>query len=294
MLLDGTVDLYVDGVEVISDAAGMTYDDPYNGLGMGSYCISGLTMVSNWDYVYYHATEEFTPADVTPDTTPPTVSIISPTAGQTITGTYECTVSASDNRAVAGVAYYVDGILLGMSGVSPFSWVWDTTNWPSGTHTLKVVAYDNDGNTGMQQVTLTVNSGGDGSFDTGSGGYPSIWGTHEGTFRPKHAITTSSMYTYFCPGTGGHSEHLILKNSSGAIIIDAYWTGYSGSYHYIYFSSVTLTAGETYTYTIVTGSYPQIHHVRMLDTPDGVITCTKFTDANGKVYNDWIPAIIFT
>jgi hypothetical protein len=28
-----------------------------------------------------------------------------------------------------------------------------------------------------------------------------------------------------------------------------------------------------------------------LEVDGGTITCTKFTDANGKTYNNWIPAI---
>ncbi|MCD6203740.1 MAG: hypothetical protein J7I99_05215 [Methanophagales archaeon] len=43
--------------------------------------------------------------------------------------------------------------------------------------------------------------------------------------------------------------------------------------------------------TIRTGSYPQIHHNTSLLTPNGWINCTKFVDANGKIYDDWIPAI---
>ena len=53
----------------------------------------------------------------------------------------------------------------------------------------------------------------------------------------------------------------------------------------------TLLANETYNYTIKTGSYPQIHHTPALPTTNGWINCTEFTDANGKEYKDWIPAI---
>jgi len=49
---------------------------------------------------------------------------------------------------------------------------------------------------------------------------------------------------------------------------------------------------ETYNITIVTGSYPQIHHTDALPTKNGWINCSEFVDANGKVYYDWIPAIM--
>src|SRR2546430_9390095 len=48
-----------------------------------------------------------------PDTTPPTVSIISPVNGQTVQGTLTVTASAADNVGVAGVQFFVDGAPLG-------------------------------------------------------------------------------------------------------------------------------------------------------------------------------------
>jgi hypothetical protein len=67
---------------------------------------------------------------------------------------------------------------------------------------------------------------------------------------------------------------------------------YIGDCHNISFNkTVTLEEGVIYNYTIRTGSYPQIHHNRTLLTANSWINCTKFVDANGKEYNDGIPAI---
>jgi len=52
-----------------------------------------------------------------------------------------------------------------------------------------------------------------------------------------------------------------------------------------------LSANESYTYTLHTGSYPQIHHTAALETENGWINCTSFTDANGKWHDKGIPAI---
>jgi hypothetical protein len=101
----------------------------------------------------------------------------------------------------------------------------------------------------------------------------------------------SKLYTYSCPGTGGHSEYVRIWNESG-IIARGNWAGYGYDWHNITFdNSFTLKSGELYNYTIHTGSYPQIIHKKTLTVPEGEITCTKFTDANGNVYYDWIPAI---
>jgi len=130
-------------------------------------------------------------------------------------------------------------------------------------------------------------------FDTDSpeNPYPSIFGVHNGTIKPNKTITVSRLYTYPCAGTGGHSEHIIIWNNSGWNRT-ASWDGYKRDWHNITFNKTfVLYKNETYNYTIRTGSYPQIHHNRTLIVLNGEITCTKFTDANGKVYYDWIPAI---
>ena len=60
----------------------------------------------------------------------------------------------------------------------------------------------------------------------------------------------------------------------------------------IYFNkTVVLMPYETYNITIVTGSYPQIHHVKSVRTENGWINCTYFEDVNGRGYDNWIPAI---
>ena len=122
--------------------------------------------------------------------------------------------------------------------------------------------------------------------------YPSIFGTHNGTIKPKVTIEVSTLYTYPCSGTGGHSEYMRIWNDSADWNVTARWEGYSGDWHNISFgNSFILEEGETYNYTICTGSYPQIYHTDNLSTAAGFITCSEFVDVNGKKHNEWIPAI---
>jgi len=135
-----------------------------------------------------------------------------------------------------------------------------------------------------------------GVFDTGApkNPYPSIFGTHYGNMTPSHDVYVTKMYTYPCAGTGGHSEEVAFYNSTtGAPIANGTWKGYAvGDYHYIEFNQPFVLHHEvTYNFVIRTGSYPQIYHKSVLDVSDGTITCTNFTDANGRTYNDRIPAI---
>ena len=133
-------------------------------------------------------------------------------------------------------------------------------------------------------------------FDTGSGTYPSIMGTHKGEIKPSDNINVSKLYTYSCVGTGGHTESVKLYEN-GDLIASGTWDGYQDDWHTITLHNVSgapyvmLYEGHVYNYTIVTGSYPQIIHEPSKEVTGGNITCSSFVDANGKVYYDWIPAI---
>ena len=103
-------------------------------------------------------------------------------------------------------------------------------------------------------------------------------------------MQVQKLYMYPCSGTGGHSEYVRIWGNG--VDKNASWTGYSGDWHNITFNETfVLYKNETYNYTIRTGSYPLMHHTNALPTANGWITCTKFTDANGREYGDWIPAI---
>ena len=126
--------------------------------------------------------------------------------------------------------------------------------------------------------------------------YPSIMGTHKGEIEPSCNINVSKLYTYSCVGTGGHTKSIKLEEN-GIPIANGTWNGYQDDYHSITIHNVSgasyvmLYKGHKYNYTIVTGSYPQIIHEPSKEVTGGTITCTLFTDANGKTYTDWIPAI---
>ncbi|KAF5432758.1 CASH domain-containing protein [Candidatus Methanophagaceae archaeon] len=160
----------------------------------------------------------------------------------------------------------------------------------AGTFTVTLTVTDDDGATNATSRAITVSEGL--VFDTGTGTYPSIAGTHNGTITTNVTITVSKLYTYPCAGTGGHTEHVIITNNTGVIIAEADWDGYQVDGHNITFDgSFTLVANETYRYSIRTGSYPQIIHADSKAVAGGTITCTSFVDTNGNTYTDWMPAI---
>src|SRR5206468_1264742 len=85
---------------------------------------------------------------VTVDNSPPTVSISSPAPGATVSGTILVSNAHSDNLAVVGVQFKLDGGTLGAEvTVAPYAVSWNTTLVPNGTHSLTAVARDAAGNT---------------------------------------------------------------------------------------------------------------------------------------------------
>ena len=92
------------------------------------------------------------------DTTPPTVAVLTPTAGSIISGTLTVQASASDNAGVSGVALYLDGVLIAGGSNASLSFPWNTLTSSNGAHTLQAVATDTSGNTATSQITVTVNN----------------------------------------------------------------------------------------------------------------------------------------
>jgi hypothetical protein len=91
-------------------------------------------------------------ATIALDTTPPTVSITSPAAGSTLSGSAFITASATDNVAVAGVQFLLDGANLGseVTGAGPtYNFNWNTSNVANGTHSLSARARDGANNTAL-------------------------------------------------------------------------------------------------------------------------------------------------
>jgi len=93
-------------------------------------------------------------------TEPPTVSIIKPVAGETVSGTEQVTANASDKVAVQSVQFYLDGKALGAPvTTAPYATSWDTTLATNGNHTLTAQATDTSGNVGnATPVEITVNN----------------------------------------------------------------------------------------------------------------------------------------
>jgi hypothetical protein len=94
------------------------------------------------------------------DTTPPTVALTAPSPGTTVSETVTVSATASDNAAVAGVQFLLDGNALGAEDTTePYSISWATTGASNGTHQLSARARDTAGNvTTSAAVEVTVSN----------------------------------------------------------------------------------------------------------------------------------------
>jgi len=162
----------------------------------------------------------------------------------------------------------------------------------AGNYTVNLTVMDDEEAENSTSKTIRVVEVEKEIFDTGEqeNPYPSIFGTHNGTITPYEDIYVERMFTYSCAGTGGHSEFVRIWGIG--LDVNATWGGYWGDWHNVTFEEpFTLKANVSYNYTIRTGSYPQIHHTDRLEVDEGAIMCEEFIDANGKRYDNWIPAI---
>jgi len=184
---------------------------------------------------------------VTADTTPPTVSITSPTSGSTVSGTITVTASASDNVAVSSVQLQVDGTNVGAADTSsPYNFSLNTTTLSNGSHELTAVAVDTSGNHATSiAIPVTV------SNQTGGETVPTyaLNGAACSINDTPGSGATDSVFTYTCP----------LPNPTGAgnlLVVMLRWQNSSSP-------TASFTDEVSNTYTQAT---------TCTDTPAGTVT----------------------
>src|SRR2546426_10039207 len=136
----------------ISTPGGTSYSDP--GLAANTsyrYRVRATDAAGNLSS-YSSIASATTPTP--PDTTPPTVSINSPSNSSSVSATIMVSATASDNVGVVGVQFILDGTNLGAEVMTaPYAVTWNTTTALNGSHSLTAVARDAAGN---QTISSTV------------------------------------------------------------------------------------------------------------------------------------------
>jgi hypothetical protein len=92
------------------------------------------------------------------DTTPPTVSLTSPTNDEIISGAITVNGVASDNTSVSKVELYIDNKLISSATTAPYDFAINTNSYINGTHSIYLEAFDATGNTALtptEQITVS-------------------------------------------------------------------------------------------------------------------------------------------
>jgi hypothetical protein len=149
------VELYANNALVATDTAspyGFTVD-------ASKYSTAELTLVAK-AYDAANNAGESAPVtlSVSNDKSPPTVSILSPSSGSTVSGTVTISVSAIDDVKVAKVTLTIDGKQVATAAGSSLKYSW---NVPRGkgkggaSSTLSARAEDSAGNAGSASISVT-------------------------------------------------------------------------------------------------------------------------------------------
>ncbi len=86
----------------------------------------------------------------------PTATITLPANNASVNGLVPLNATASDDLGVVKVEFFVDGSLVGADTTSPYSYSWNSTTVPNGSHAVQARATDTKGQVGSS-TTINVN-----------------------------------------------------------------------------------------------------------------------------------------
>ena len=141
------------------------------------------------------------------NTTPPTVSISSPTSGATVSGTVNVAATATDKTGITKVEFYLDSALQIADTSSPYAWSWNTVSSTNGSHTVMAKAYDVAGKTASASVTVSVSNGGSG------GGGGSLTPSGPITISGQSGVTIQNMHV-----TNPNGDCVTINNGTNITI----------------------------------------------------------------------------
>ena len=136
---------------------------------------------------------------------PPTVAITSPAAGAVVQGgSVALTASASDDRGVKQVEFFVDGTSVGVdsNGADGWSVAWNSTTVGDGAHSLTAVATDTASQSSPSgAVALTVDNTAPSVAITSPTGGSTVSGTQVVTASASDATSGVAQVAFYVDGT---------------------------------------------------------------------------------------------
>src|SRR5262249_38095408 len=102
-------------------------------------------------------------AAVQTDTTPPSLYVVSPAMGSTVSKVIALQAAPTDNTGIHHVEFVVEGTRAGAPGTGggkrgTTAWTtqWESTRYWNGPQTVTAVAFDMNGNSASQEVPFTI------------------------------------------------------------------------------------------------------------------------------------------
>ena len=130
------------------------------------------------------------------DQTVPTVILVTPSNGSTVSGTISVTATASDNIGINRVIFYLDTFtVIGVDTVSPYGVNWNTSTVTNGPHTLRAMVEDTSGNLGYSPlINITVsNQYSLNTLTAGTGSGTIDKSPNQATYSPGSAVTLTAI-----------------------------------------------------------------------------------------------------
>lgn len=217
------VELFVDGTYFATDTV-----SPYSFAWDTTAVANGTHTLMARAYDAAGNVGESAPVSVTvlnpvPDTTPPTLTIVSPAAGATVTGNVSVTASAQDGVGVAKLEFFVDGVLSGTDTAAPYAFVWNSAAASPGAHTLSLVATDTSGNVASATRSVSIqapnrapvasNDAYSAAYRSGSAYTAQVYAVLANDSDADGNLNTASVRIVSAPNKGGS----VKVNSNGTV-----------------------------------------------------------------------------
>ncbi len=90
------------------------------------------------------------------DTEPPYIRLTSPADWAQVAGAITVRAQASDNRGVTNVDFIIDGLTAESDSTAPYEFIWNTSTFPNGNHTLISSARDSAGNYTLSNMVTVI------------------------------------------------------------------------------------------------------------------------------------------
>jgi hypothetical protein len=240
---------------------------------------------------------------------PPTVSITTPTAGASLTGSVSLSATTTSTPGIASVQFQEDGNNIGaaVTGAGPtFSTTWATTTVANGSHTLTAIATDSLGqSTTSTGVAITTSNTGPPpagatflrSDAVTRGNWKGVYGgdgfaiPNDSTLQPTYGTVTTTAATYTWNPTTTDPRALLKTTSTTDRAASAWYTTATTGTGATFSFDVNLTDGQIHQialYCLDLDTSGRAETISVLDAnTQAALNTQQVSNFSGGIYYAW-------